>query len=155
MLVFKRATLLGRPDENSAVLAGGVTAGFRRGMMDKVNVQIFGTQKSQATKKALRFFKERGVKPQFVDLSAKKTAPGELKCFVQQVGLSGLIDKGGRAYEASGLEYHRLSDDALLERLLETPALLRQPLVRSGNTVSVGWDEALWREVYAAAKDSG
>jgi arsenate reductase len=120
-----------------------------------MNVQIFGTQKSQATKKALRFFKERGVKPQFVDLSAKKTAPGELKRFVQKVGLSGLIDKSSRAFETSGLEYQRLSDDALLERLLETPALLRQPLVRSGTTLGVGWDEALWKEVYAAAKNSG
>lgn len=119
-----------------------------------MNVQIFGTQKSQATKKALRFFKERGVKPQFVDLSAKKTAPGELGRFVQKVGLSGLIDKGGKAYEASGLEYQRLSDEALLQRLLDTPALLRQPLVRSGNTLGVGWDEALWKEVYAAAKNS-
>lgn len=120
-----------------------------------MDVQIFGTQKSQATKKALRFFKERGVKPQFVDLSARKTAPGELKRFVQKVGVTGLIDKSSRAFEVSGLEYHRLSDDALLERLLETPALLRQPLVRSGNTLEVGWDEALWREVYAAAKDNG
>lgn len=120
-----------------------------------MNVQIFGTQKSQATKKALRFFKERGVKPQFVDLSAKKTAPGELKRFVQKVGVTGLIDKESRAFEASGLEYHRLSDDALLERLLETPALLKQPLVRSGTTLGIGWDEALWREFYAAAKDSG
>jgi len=124
-------------------------------MMGAMNVQIFGTQKSQATKKALRFFKERGVKPQFIDLSAKKTAPGELGRFVQTVGLSGLIDKSSRAYEASGLEYLRLSDDAFLQRLLDTPALLRQPLVRSGNTVEVGWDEALWKEVYAAAKNSG
>ena len=117
-----------------------------------MNVQIFGTQKSQDTKKALRFFKERGVKPQFVDLSSGKTAPGELKRFVQKVGLSGLIEKGGKAYEASGLEYLRISDDALLERLLETPALLKQPLIRSGATVAVGWDEALWKDLYAASK---
>ena len=117
-----------------------------------MNVQIFGTQKSRDTKKALRFFKERGVKPQFVDLSGGKTAPGELKRFVQKVGLSGLIEKGGKAYEASGLEYLKLSDDALLERLLETPALLKQPLIRSGATATVGWDEALWKDLYAASK---
>lgn len=120
-----------------------------------MNVVIFGTQKSRDTKKALRFFKERGVKPQFVDLSAGKTAPGELKRFVQKVGVSGLVEKGGKAYEDAGLEYLKLSDDALLERLLETPTLLKQPLVRSGNAAEVGWDEALWRELYAASKDSG
>jgi len=120
-----------------------------------MNVQIFGTQKSQETKKALRFFKERGVKPQFVDLGAKKTAPGELRRFVQKVGLPGLIETGGKAYEASGLEYLKLSDDALLERLLETPALLKQPLIRSGTTVAVGWDEMLWKDLYAVFKAGG
>jgi len=120
-----------------------------------MNVQIFGTQKSQETKKALRFFKERGVKPQLVDLGAGKTAPSELRRFVQKVGLPGLIETGGRAYEASGLEYLKLSDDALLERLLETPTLLRQPLIRSGTTVAVGWDEALWKDLYAAFKSGG
>jgi arsenate reductase (glutaredoxin) len=123
-------------------------SGYHKAM----NVQIFGTQKSQETKKALRFFKERGVKPQFVDLGAKKTAPGELKRFVQKVGVAGLIAADSKAYEASGLEYLALSDEALLERLLATPALLKQPLVRSGAVLGVGWDEALWREVYAAAK---
>ena len=120
-----------------------------------MNVQIFGTQRSQGTKKALRFFKERGVKPQFVDLGAGKTAPGELKRFVQQAGVDGLIDKGAKAYEASGLEYLRLTDDALLERLLDNPALLKLPLMRSGNAVRVGWDEAFWRERYAAEKAGG
>ena len=105
-----------------------------------MDVQIFGTQKSQDTKKALRFFKERGVKPQFVDLGAGKTAPGELKRFVQQAGLDGLIDKGAKAYEASGLEYLRLTDDALLERLLDNPALLRLPPRRDSPFLGGGAD---------------
>ena len=120
----------------------------------RMNVQIFGTQKSKDTKKALRFFKERGLKPQFVDLSTGKTASGELKRFVQKVGIDGLIEKDSKAYGDSGLEYLRLSDDELLERLLETPALLKQPLLRSGNTVEIGWNETLWRELYAAAKEN-
>ena len=118
-----------------------------------MNIQIFGTQKSKDTKKALRFFKERGLKPQFVDLSTGTTAPGELRRFVQRVGVDGLVEKDSRAYEDSGLEYLRLSDDELLERLLETPALLKQPLLRSGGTLEVGWDETLWRELYAATKE--
>lgn len=119
-----------------------------------MDVQIFGTQKSNATKKALRFFKERGIKPQFIDLSAKKTAPGELKRFEQKVGLAGLVEKDTKAYEASGLEYLRLGDDELLQCLLDTPALLKQPLIRSGSAIGVGWDEPYWKEVYAAAKGS-
>lgn len=123
--------------------------------MERMDVIVFGTQKSRDTKKALRFFKERGIKPQFIDLSTGKTAPGELKRFVQRVGLDGLTEKDSRAYEDSGLEYLRLSDDDFLERLLKTPALLKQPLLRSGSTVEIGWDETLWRELYAAAKANG
>lgn len=117
-----------------------------------MNVQIFGTQKSQDTKKALRFFKERGIKPQFVDLSTGKTAPGELRRFVQKVGLTRLLETNAKAYDEAGLEFLRLTDDALLERMLATPALIKQPLVRSGNVLEVGWDEARWKELYAAAK---
>ncbi len=117
-----------------------------------MNVVIFGSQKSKDTKKALRFFKERGIKPQFIDLSAGKTAPGELGRFVQKVGVDGLLEKTGKVYEDSGLEYLKLTDEALLERLLDTPALIKQPLIRSERTTEVGWDEALWRELYAASK---
>ena len=125
----------------------------RRSKMGRMNVQIFGTQKSRDTKKALRFFKERGIKPQFVDLSAGKTAPGELKRFVQRVGVDGLIEKDSRVYGDSGLAYLRLSDDELLTRLLAAPALLKQPLLRSGNAAEIGWNEPLWRELYAANRE--
>ncbi len=117
-----------------------------------MNVQIFGTKKSQDTKKALRFFKERGIKPQFMDLKERDIAPGELKRFVQKEGLNALIDTNGKAYEKSGLEYMRVGDEAMIERLTQDPALMVQPLVRSGNTLTVGWDEAVWREAYEAQK---
>lgn len=111
-----------------------------------MEVHIFGSSKSQDTKKALRFFKERGMRPHFVDLSKGKTAPGELQRFVARAGAAGLIDTAGKAYLDSGLAYMRLTDDDLLARALENPKLLKQPLVRSGNLVAVGWDEAFWRE---------
>jgi arsenate reductase-like glutaredoxin family protein len=117
-----------------------------------VNVQIFGTQKSQDTKKALRFFKERGLSPQFIDLSARKTAPGELKRFVERFGVRALINTQSRAYERSGLEYRRLDDAALLQYLLGEPALMVQPLVRSGSRLTLGWDDAYWREAVAAER---
>lgn len=120
-----------------------------------MNVQIFGTKKSQDTKKALRFFKERGVKPQFVDLGEREIAPGELKRFVQKAGLNALVDTNGKAYERSGLEYMRVGDEAMMDKLIQDPSLMVQPLVRSGQTLTVGWDEAVWREVYEAQKAGG
>ena len=123
-------------------------------MNDSPNVQIFGTNKSQDTKKALRFFKERGIKPQFVDLKERDIAPGELKRFVQKAGLNALLDTGGKAYERSGLEYLRVGDEELMQKLIDDPALMVQPLVRSGNALTVGWDEEAWRAWYEVQKEA-
>lgn len=110
-----------------------------------MNVQIFGTNKSQETRKALRFFKERGITPQFVDLKKRAIAPGELTRFVQKFDLNALIDTEGKAYEKQGLEYMRVSDEGMMQKLIDDPTLMVQPLVRSGNLLSVGWDEATWQ----------
>jgi arsenate reductase len=120
-----------------------------------MNVQIFGTSKSQDTKKALRFFKERGVKPQFVDLNDRAMAPGELGKFIQKFGLNALVDTGGKAYERAGLQYMRVGDEQMIQKLMDEPALMVQPLVRSGNAMTVGWDETFWREMYSAAQGGG
>ena len=117
-----------------------------------MNVQIFGTNKSQDTKKALRFFKERGLKPQFVDLKERAMAPGELGRFVQKFGLNAVVDTKGKAYERSGLEYLRVGDEEMTQKLMDDPALMVQPLLRSGNTLTVGWDEEAWRAWYEANK---
>lgn len=117
-----------------------------------MNVQIFGTNKSQDTKKALRFFKERGIKPQFVDLKQREIAMGELNRFVQKFGLNAVVDMGGKAYERAGLEYMRVGDEQLMQKLIDDPALMIQPLVRDENALSAGWDEAFWREWYEQSK---
>lgn len=121
-------------------------------LTEAVNVQIFGTQKSQATKKALRFFKERGINPHFVDLQQREIAPGELRRFADRFGLDALLDKEGKAYREAGLEFLSLAGVQLTYRLIADPALMVQPLVRSGNTLGVGWDETLWRDWYDAQK---
>jgi arsenate reductase (glutaredoxin) len=120
--------------------------------MDEVTIQIFGTAKSQETKKAQRFFKERGLTPHFVDLKVRAIAPGELKRFVTRHGLSALLDTSGRAYERSNLAYMRVSDEQLMERMIDEPELMRQPLVRAGTALEVGWNEAFWRDWYAAQR---
>lgn len=115
-------------------------------------VQIFGTAKSPGTMKALRFFKERGIKPQFVDLQRCAMAPGEIARFVQKFGLSALIATGSKSYERAGLAYLRLSDEAMIQRLLDDPQLMAQPLLRLGATLTIGWDEAVWRDWYEQHK---
>lgn len=108
------------------------------------SVQIFGTRKSQATRAAERFFKERGVQIHFVDLQAKPMAPGEIRRFVEKFSLRGLLDKEGKAYAASGLAYINMTDAGLLGKIEATPDLMRLPLVRGGNRISIGADPAAW-----------
>ena len=108
-------------------------------------VQVFGRDDSQATRAALRFFKERRVVPHVVDLRRKPIAAGELKRFVERLGAAALADTQGKAWQDAGLGYLRLDDAELADRLLADQRLLRLPLVRSGNRFAVGRDEAGWK----------
>jgi arsenate reductase (glutaredoxin) len=108
-------------------------------------VQIFGLKSSQASRAAERFFKERRVTIQMVDLAKKPMAPGEIRRFIERFGLPALIDTEGKAYVDAGLKYMKVTDVELLERIEREPKLLRLPLVRSGNRVSVGQDEGAWK----------
>ncbi len=114
-------------------------------------VQIFGTKSSQATRAAERFFKERRVKIQFVDLDRKPMALGEIRRFIDKFGLSGLLDTEGNAYTTAGLKYLKLSDSQLLERIEKAPMLLRLPLVRAANHLSIGRDEDSWTAMIPSA----
>jgi arsenate reductase-like glutaredoxin family protein len=109
------------------------------------SVQIFGHDRDQATRAAVRFFKERRVTIHQVDLTRKPIARGELARFVQRLGARALLDETSKAYRDGGLGYMRLEDGEIVERLLATPALLRLPLVRFGNDVAAGRDEAAWK----------
>lgn len=117
--------------------------------MPELSVQIFGLRKSAATRAAERFFKERRVKVHFVDLAQKPISKGELARFEQRFGPDGVLDKEGRAYEASGLPYLRLSEEGRLHKLAEHPAALRLPLVRAGKHLSVGEDPQSWAKMLA------
>ena len=119
-----------------------------------VIVQIFGLKSSRATRAAERFFKERRVGIQFVDLKQKPMAPGEIKRFVERFGLTALIDTEGKAYVDAGLKYLRISDSELLERIERDPRLLRLPLIRAANRLSIGEDQDSWKEMLAAPHES-
>lgn len=110
-----------------------------------MEVQIFGVKKSADTRKALRFFSERRVKTHFVDLDERAASLGELRRFVQKFGLDKLIDRESKRFAELGLAHARLSDDRWMEKLLDEPLILRMPLVRNGNALTVGAADTDWK----------
>jgi arsenate reductase len=110
-----------------------------------MEVQIFGVKKSADTRKALRFFAERRVKTHFVDMNERAASLGELKRFVQKFGLDKLIDRDAKRFDELGLRHARLSDERWLEKLIDEPLLLKMPLVRHGNALTVGLAEQDWK----------
>jgi arsenate reductase (glutaredoxin) len=108
-------------------------------------VQIFGIKKSQATRAAERFFKERRFTIHSVDLQQKPMSPGEIKRFLDKFGLDALIDRESKAYVDAGLQYLKLSQTELMARIEREPSLLRLPFVRGAKLISIGHDEASWK----------
>ena len=107
-----------------------------------MNIQIFGTSKCFDTKKAQRYFKERRVKFQMVDLQKYGISRGELTSVKNAVGLANLLnEKHPDAALVSYLAY----DEDKLEKLLEEPRLLRTPIVRNGRQATVGFCPEVWK----------
>ncbi len=119
-------------------------------MLDAVNVQIFGIKRSNETRAAERFFKERRVAIQMVDLHQRPMAPAEIRRFAGRFGLAALLDTEGKSYVDAGLQYLRMSDADILARIEREPRLLRLPLVRAGNRLSIGLDEEVWKVMAGA-----
>jgi arsenate reductase-like glutaredoxin family protein len=110
-----------------------------------VEVQIFGTRKNADTRKAVRFFSERGWKTHFVDLAERALSPGELRRYTTAFGVEALIDRESGRFRALGLAAAPPDSSRWVDRLLAEPLLLRQPLVRAQNRLTVGLDEAEWQ----------
>ena len=108
-------------------------------------VQIFGTKNSSDTRKAQRFFSERRVPVHFVDLTERAASLGELRRFAQKFGVRALIDSESRRFRELGLGAAMLSDDRWLDTLISEPLVLRMPLVRRGNDLTIGLAEDVWR----------
>ena len=109
------------------------------------SVQIFGTRKSSETRKAQRFFAERRVQIHFVDLAERAAALGELRRFAQKFGVRALIDSESKRYRELGLSTAVRSDERWLDLLVDEPLVLRMPLVRNGNQLTIGLAEDEWR----------
>jgi arsenate reductase len=110
-----------------------------------MDVQIFGVKKSSDTRKALRFFAERRIKTHFVDLMERAASRGELLRFAQKFGVAALVDETARRYAELGLRTARYGDERWLEILVDEPLLLKMPLVRRGNALSIGVAESTWK----------
>ena len=110
-----------------------------------LSVQIFGTPDSPPTRAAQRFFKERRIDVHFVNMSRKPIAPTELRRFIDRLGARAVADSESKAWREAGLGYLRMEGSELAERLLADQRLLKLPLVRIGNSVAAGRDEAAWK----------
>jgi arsenate reductase-like glutaredoxin family protein len=115
-----------------------------------MDVQIFGVKKSAETRKALRFFAERRTKTHFVDLMERAASRGELTRFAQKFGVQALIDQSARRFGELGLQTARYGDERWLEILVDEPLLLKMPLVRHGNALTIGAAETTWKSWLAA-----
>lgn len=108
-----------------------------------MNIQIFGKKKCFDTKKAERYFKERRVKYQAVDMVAKGMSKGELENVAKAVGLKHLIDTSSPDYTAKNLD--KISTPSIIMSiLLEHPKLMVTPVVRNGKQATVGYAPEIW-----------
>lgn len=115
--------------------------------MSGVIVQIFGKKKCAETRKAERWFKERGVRIQSVELAEKGLSPGELKSVATKVGgMEALIDRESKRYIEKGLKYAAPTGPRIEALLLEDPLLLKTPIVRRGSDATLGFASTKWEE---------
>ena len=111
-----------------------------------MNIQIFGTKKNPDVRKAERWFKERRIRAQYIDINEKGISRGELRSAARACGgLENLIDEACRDRDALALVQYispAQREDALLEHL----QVLKLPIVRNGQKAAVGYRP----EVYEA-----
>lgn len=110
-----------------------------------MNIQIFGTNKCFDTKKAMRYFKERNIKYQFIDMKEKGMSKGEYNSVKQAVGgLEAMLDGTCRDKDALAL-INYISDDEKDEKVLENQKVLKTPVVRNGKQATVGYCPDVWK----------
>ena len=111
----------------------------------QMNIQIFGTKKCNDTKKAERFFKERGIKYQFIDMKEKGMSKGEFTSVAQaNGGLENMINWDGKDQDILALIKY-IADEDKLEKILENPQVIRTPVVRNGKQSTLGYQPDVWK----------
>ncbi len=111
-----------------------------------MNIQVFGTKKCNETKKAQRFFKERGIKFQFIDMNEKGLSKGEFRSVCQVVGgIEAMIDENCKDKDALALVKY-IADDEKEEKILANQQVIRMPIVRNGKQATVGYAPDVWKK---------
>lgn len=112
-----------------------------------MNIQIYGTSKCFDTKKAQRYFKERNIRFQFIDLAKYGMSKGEYLSIKKALGcsLEDLVNEKSKKYDSSYIKY-LASEDAKLEKLLENQELFKTPIVRNGKKATLGYCPDEWKK---------
>ena len=110
-----------------------------------MNIQIFGTKKCFDTKKAERYFKERSIKYQFIDLKEKGMSKGELTSVASALGgIESLIDENSKDKELLKLLQYLVPEDRI-DKVLENQKIIKTPVVRNGRKATVGYQPEVWK----------
>ena len=110
-----------------------------------MNIQIFGKAKCFDTKKAERYFKERGIRYQSIDIIKYGMSKGEYSSVKTAVGgMNFLIDENSKAYTEHFIKYLAHTED-IEEKLLSTPSMFKTPIVRNGKKATVGYQPDIWK----------
>ncbi len=110
-----------------------------------MNIQIYGTKKCNDTKKAERFFKERGIKYQFIDMKEKGMSKGELTSVASaNGGISNMVNVNAKDQDAVAL-FRYIADEDKPEKLLETQQIIKIPIVRNGKQSTLGYQPEVWK----------
>ena len=118
---------------------------YRWQRKDDMNIQIFGTKKCNDTRKAERFFKERGIKYQFIDMKEKGMSKGEFNSVAQtNGGLDNMVNWAGKDKDLLSLIKY-IADDDKLEKILENPQVIKTPVVRNGKQSTLGYMPDVWK----------
>ena len=116
-------------------------------MKPGATIQIFGTRKCPDTRKAERWFKERGIPISRIDLNDRGLSVGELNAVAAHAGgMEALMDRASARYRDRGLLHAAPTGARIAQLLLEDPLLLRTPIVRAGKQAAIGFQPQVWSE---------
>ena len=111
--------------------------------MYAMNIQIFGKNKCFDTKKAERYFKERRIKFQQIDILRYGISRGEQRSVVTAVGIENLVDE---KVEGAEIVRYLATKEAKEEKLFEYPEYIKTPIVRNGKQATVGYCPEVWKQ---------
>ena len=108
-----------------------------------MNIQIYHGKKNFDVQKAERYFKERRIPYQSLDLAKHKPGEREIRLMIRCIGMENLLDRDNpRVREHPACYYDK--EDLVISAVQEAPWLLKTPIVRNGNSVTQGYQPEIW-----------